>query len=289
MVCVGRVPRARRTAGTFFFTAFFTALIVAFASGCSTSPTAPTDTSASAIVATVSQEPPPVPPRLDPLPPPPALGGTRFVAFGDSITYGTFSRFSDARFLEESPAHSYPARAQLSLRQTFPLQAAALTVINAGVPGESALDGRSRIQSVLTPRPHGLLLLEGINDMISLGRSPAATAAAVVAIVDVARSYNVTVLVGLMPQTYQSLYPGETEPRPQAADLIVPFNNELRRLTAGMQNVHIVDLYSQFGTDRSRGLMGADGLHPTEKGYELMAQTFVQAIETVFQVRGSLQ
>jgi lysophospholipase L1-like esterase len=56
-----------------------------------------------------------------------------------------------------------------------------------------------------------------------------------------------------------------------------------------MQNVHIVDLYSQFGTDRSRGLMGADGLHPTEKGYELMAQTFVQAIETVFQVRGSVQ
>jgi lysophospholipase L1-like esterase len=89
-----------------------------------------------------------------------------------------------------------------------------------------------------------------------------------------------------MPQTYASVYPSGVE-RPQAADLIVPFNNELRRLTAGMQNVHVVDLYTAFGTNRS--LMGADGLHPTEAGYELMAQTFVQAIEKVFQVRGSLQ
>jgi lysophospholipase L1-like esterase len=283
MVCVGRVPRASRAAGTFFITA----LIVAFASGCSTSPTAPTATSASAIVATVSQEPPPVPPRLDPLPPPPALGGTRFVAFGDSITCGSFSSFSDIRFPCESLTHSYPALAQSSLRQTFPLQAAALRIINEGVPGEGAFQGRDRIRTILTTyQPDGLLLLEGINDM-NIGRSPAATAADVVAIIDMARTYNVTVLLGLMPQTYPSVYPGETQPRPQSAEQIVPFNNELRRLTAGMQNVHIVDLYSRFGTNRS--LMGADGLHPTEAGYERMAQTFVQAIETVFQVRGSLQ
>jgi lysophospholipase L1-like esterase len=230
-----------------------------------------------------------VPPRLDTLPPPNAVGGTRFVAFGDSITYGTFSSFSDARFLYDAPTHSYPARAELSLRQIFPLQAAALRVINAGVPGEAAFQGRDRIGTVLnTYKPDGLLLLEGINDMNIIGRSPAATAAAVVAIVDVARTSKVTVLLGLMPQTYASVYPNG-EQRSQAAELIVPFNNELRRLTADMQNVHIVDLYSRFGTNRSLGLMGADGLHPTEKGYELMAQTFVQAIESVFQVRGSLQ
>jgi lysophospholipase L1-like esterase len=228
-----------------------------------------------------------VPPRLDTLPPPNAVGGTRFVAFGDSITYGTFSSFSDARFLYDAPTHSYPARAELSLRQIFPFQAAALRVINAGVPGEAAFQGRDRIGTVLTTyKPDGLLLLEGINDM-NIGRSPAATAAAVVAIVDVARTYNVTVLVGLMPQTYPSIYPGETQPRSQSAEQIVPFNNELRRLIAGMQNVHVVDLYAAFGTNRS--LMGADGLHPTEAGYERMAATFVQAIEKVFQVRGSLQ
>jgi lysophospholipase L1-like esterase len=284
MVWFGDVLAVRRTARAL---SFFTGLIVASAAACTSTPTAPTDTSATAVVASISQEPPPVPPRLDALPPPAAIGGTRFVAFGDSITYGTFSSFADARFLYDSPIHSYPNRAELSLRQTFPLQAAALRVINEGVPGEAAFQGRDRIGTVLTThKPHGLLLLEGINDM-NIGRTPAATAAAVVAIIDVARTYNVTVLVGLMPQTYPSVYPGETQTRSQSADQIVPFNNEIRRLTAGMQNVYVVDLYAAFGTNRS--LMGGDGLHPTEAGYGLMAQTFVQAIESIFQVRGSLQ
>ncbi len=261
------------------------ALIVAFASACAASPTAPTDTSPAPIVATVSQGPPPIPPRVGDLPPPAALGGTRFVAFGDSVTSGTLSRF-DAAFLYDDPAHSYPVRVQLSLQHIFPLQAAQFTVINAGAPGERAVDARQRMATVLrTYDPDGVLLLEGINDM-TFGAGPLEAAAAVRGLIDVARTFNVTVLVGLTPQTYASVYPnGET--RPQAAEHIVPFNNELRRLTAGMQNVHVVDLYTAFGTNRS--LMGADGLHPTEAGYELMAATFVQAIETVFQVRGSLQ
>ncbi len=214
-----------------------------------------------------------------------ALGGTKFVAFGDSITYGTFSSF-DGRFLYDAPESSYPRRVELSLRQVFPGQASVLRVINAGIPGERAIEGRNRIATVLRANdPDGLLLLEGINDL-NFGASVAATAAAVVQIIDMARTFNVTVLVGLMPQTYESVYPSG-EIRSQAADKIVPFNNELRRLTAGMPNVHIVDLYARFGTNRS--LMGADGLHPTDAGYALMASTFVQSIENVFRVRGSLQ
>jgi lysophospholipase L1-like esterase len=285
MICVVRALAASRRAGRLpCCTAL--ALIAVFVSGCTASPTSPTDTSPTPIVAAVSQEPPPTPPRVGDLPPPAALGGTRFVAFGDSITYGTFSGF-DGAFLYDAPTHSYPERVLLSLRQIFPLQAAAFTVVNAGVPGERAQEGRQRISAVLAtqPKPDGLLLLEGVNDMTFAGDA-AAAAASVVAIIDVARSYNVTVLVGLMPQTYVSVYPnGETHT--QAADLIVPFNNELRRLTAGMQNVYIVNLYARFGNDRS--LMGADGLHPTDAGYERMASTFVQALEAVFPVRGSLQ
>ncbi|HUE87394.1 MAG TPA: SGNH/GDSL hydrolase family protein [Vicinamibacterales bacterium] len=260
-------------------------MIVAFTSACARPPTAPSDTSRAAIVATISEGPLQVPPRIGALPPPPALGGTKFVAFGDSITSGTLSSF-DGAFLYDAPAHSYPTRVQLALRHTFPLQAAAFTVVNAGAPGERALEGRQRVAGVLrTYDPDGLLLLEGINDM-TFGGSALEAAAAVVGIIDVARTHHVTVLVGLMPQTYASVYPnGET--RTQAAERVVPFNNEVRRLTAGMQNVHIVDLYAQFGNNRS--LMGADGLHPTEAGYELMAATFVEAIETIFPVRGSLQ
>ena len=282
MVCVAPLVAAFRLRGRISFCA---ALMMTFTVACTTSPTGPTDTSRSPIVATVSQEPPPTPPRVGDLPPPAALGGTKFVAFGDSITYGTFSAF-DGAFLYDAPTHSYPTRVQLSLRQIFPLQAAAFTVINEGVPGERAQQGRQRIAGVLAMHePNGLLLLEGVNDM-GAGSSPTQAAAAVAGIIDVARTYRVTVLVGLMPQTYvRDDSNGETRNRPD--DRIVPFNNELRRLTAGLQNVHVVDLYARFGNNRS--LMGADGLHPTEAGYELMAATFVQALEAVYPVRGSLQ
>ena len=237
------------------------------------------------MIATVSQEPPPVPPRLGALPPPHAIGATRFVAFGDSITYGSLSSF-DGRFVYDSPSHSYPVRLQLALQQTFPGQAPQITVINAGKPGEQASQGRLRIQSVIqTYNPQAVLVLEGINDM-TFGLSHNEAAASVLEIVQRARLLHVTVLVGLMPQTYTSTYPnGET--RTQASDLIVPFNDEVRRLVRGMQNVYVVDLYSQFGSNRS--LIGNDGLHPTEAGYERMASTFAQAIEAVFPVRGSLQ
>ena len=207
------------------------------------------------------------------------------MAFGDSVTYGTFSGF-DGLFLYDAPTHSYPARVELSLRQIYPLQASAFSVINAGFPGERALEGRQRIATVIQQYdPDAVLLLEGINDM-TFGAGALEAAAAVMGVIDMARTHKVTVLVGLTPQTYTSVYPnGET--RTQASDRIVPFNNELRRLTAGMQNVHLVDLYGRFGDNRS--LMGADGLHPTDAGYALMAATFVQAIEAVFPVRGSLQ
>lgn len=224
-----------------------------------------------------------MPPRLDPLPPPVALGGTRFVAFGDSITAGAFSRF-DEPFVFDS--HPYPRRVLRSLQQTFPLQSARFTVENEGIPGEHASDGRNRIASVLRGKNFdGLLLLEGINDL-NWGSTPARTAAAVVDIVEMARTFNVTVLLATMPQTYEAVYPNGQR-RTQAADQVVPFNTELRRRAAGMPNVHIVDLYAQFGTNRS--LMGNDGIHPTDAGYTVMASTFVQAIERVFRVRGSLQ
>jgi lysophospholipase L1-like esterase len=262
-----------------------TALLLTFMAACTGSPTGPSDTARAPIVASISQAPPEAPPRLGDLPAPAALGGTRFVAFGDSVTYGTFSGF-DAVFLYDAPTHSYPARVELSLRQIYPLQAAAFSVVNAGFPGERALEGRQRIATVLRQyNPDAVLLLEGINDM-TFGAGALEAAAAVLGVIDVARTHNVTVLVGLMPQTYTAVYPnGET--RTQASDRIVPFNNELRRLTSGMQNVHLVDLYARFGNNRS--LMGADGLHPTDAGYALMAATFVQAIEAVFPVRGSLQ
>jgi lysophospholipase L1-like esterase len=130
------------------------------------------------------------------------------------------------------------------------------------------------------------MLLEGINDMNVNNATPASVAANVLNMVQVARLYNCTVLVATMPQTYESTYPNG-EVRTQSADKIVPFNNEVRRLVGGLQNVYIVDIYSAFGNDRS--LIGNDGLHPTAAGYQRMAQVFHQRVSEIFPVRGNLQ
>ncbi len=215
--------------------------------------------------------------------PPQALGATRFLAFGDSITYGTLSSF-DGSFLINDEVGSYPRllKGLLDANHT----PAPFTVFNAGLPGERARQGVDRMPGVLTAqRPQVVLLLEGINDM-TFGDSAGQAAGNVEYMVQIARLFNCTVLVATMPQTYASIYPDGSE-RGQAAEKVVPFNNELRRLLSGRQNVHIVDVYAAFGSDRS--LMGNDGLHPTAAGYQRMAQTFHTRIREIFPVRGSLQ
>ncbi len=262
--------------------------VLLLAAACSKTPTSPSAVdrgpliSQAPLVSLIPQEPPPVPPR-DAVAPPAALGANRFVAFGDSITYGTLSSF-DGLFVYDVPAQSYPVRLRLALNtyhapQTF-------TVVNAGVPGEGALEGARRIQSVITENhPQGLLLLEGINDLANI-QSVATTATQLARIIDVARQNNVTVLVATMPQTYEVTFPNG-EFRDNAALLVPQYNAEVQRIASSRLNVYVVDLYRAFGTRRD--LIGGDGLHPTEAGYQLMATTFLSSIEAVFPVRGSFQ
>jgi lysophospholipase L1-like esterase len=170
------------------------------------------------------------------------------------------------------------------------------SMIKRGYPGERAAEGERRLRlelaelmapSVAPPaRPQALLLLEGINDMNN-GVSATRAAGSVAEMAQIGRLHNLTVLVATMPQTYVSVEPGPETTRDNSANQIVPFNNELRRLLSGVQNVHIVDLYAAFGSNRS--LIGGDGLHPTPAGYDVIAQQFHAAIVRIFPVRGSLQ
>ena len=75
--------------------------------------------------------------------------------------------------------------------------------------------------------------------------------------VQIARVYNLTVLVANLYPTYPSEPKGDN-----AIDKIVPFNTELRRLVGGLQNVRIVDLYESFGTTAYGTYVGLDGEHP---------------------------
>jgi lysophospholipase L1-like esterase len=271
----------------------------------SASPTSPSSTDAGPVISQgplaglVPEGPPPVPDLSDGPPGVQAIGVTRFLAFGDSITAGTLSSF-DGSFLYDAPSHSYTERLRLGLNQFFPGQPGqsprTYTVINAGVPGENAANipglppgGESRIQREITNhRPQAVLLLEGINDMGGAGRSALDTARAVERIVNTIRANNLPVLVATMMQTRESCNPNTGVCRDNARDKIPEFNAHLRdRLENKYPNVHVVDLYAAFGDNPA--LMGGDGLHPSEAGYQVMAEAFGLKIAEVFPVLGSFQ
>jgi lysophospholipase L1-like esterase len=247
---------------------------------CSQTPTSPSATVPPASIDGSPQATAPDPAPLS-LIPPRALGVTRYAAFGDSITWGAYSAWEG--FVFAAANGGYPERLLTRLNTSHSPQQ--FVVFNEGLPGELALNALSRFRTMLTNRrPGAVLLLEGINDL-SNGFSPSRTAAAVFQLVEAATATGVPVVVATMFQTYPVTDPAGQH-RPNAADEVPAFNAEIRRLAQGRLNVHLLDLERLM---RDRRLVGADGLHLTDAGFEVLSASFLQRIEAAFPVRGSFQ
>lgn len=141
-------------------------------------------------------------PSLSPLAPEAVI-----VAFGDSLTFGTGA----------SETESYPAQLERLIGRR---------VIDAGVPGEVSAAGLERLPAVLDEhRPQLLLLCEGGNDFLrQLGKRQAAEHLR--AMVRLARSRGVDVLLIGTPQ------PGLTITPPGfyadiAAEFRIPYEGEV--------------------------------------------------------------
>lgn len=115
-------------------------------------------------------------PQLESLP-----ADGRILAFGDSLTRGVGT----------SEKNSYPAvLSELS----------GLEVINAGVSGETTAGGRARLERVLDERrPDLLILLQGGNDILQ-NQSPVATKTNLEAMIALARSRGVDVVLLGVPE-----------------------------------------------------------------------------------------
>src|SRR5688572_19290254 len=94
------------------------AVMVAFTAACTTTPTSPSQSAAPTEMTALQQLAVPVPAGIV-APSPAALGATRFVAFGDSITQGTQSSY-DGRFLYDALPGAYPERLHLGLNANYP-------------------------------------------------------------------------------------------------------------------------------------------------------------------------
>ncbi|MBA3885266.1 MAG: HYR domain-containing protein [Acidobacteria bacterium] len=206
--------------------------------------------------------------------PPPRLTGTRFLAFGDSITWGVDSPPIPAA----APSFAYPEQLQQRLAARYRLQTP--QVINVGEPGEQAQDGGiRRFRSVLLQhRPDIVILMEGTNDLLSLEVGIERGIEALRDMIREAKGQNVRVLLStIIPQRMNGFRVPNRNP---FAVLVPPFNDRVRALAAS-ENVPLVDMFQVFAADMS--LLGIDDVHPTVRGFQVMADTFFEAIRANFE------
>lgn len=192
----------------------------------------------------------------------PQVRQTRFLVFGNSLTEGKLSS------LVESPPHSYAAKLLLLLQDRYRAQSIAL--LNEGRGGERAVNSLPRLrEAIATHTPGVVLLMHGINDLnTERMEGVQRTADAIEDLVKHALATTPATFVATLPP----LGPG---PKAACPDCVEPLNAKIRSMAVAKGAV-LVDVHAAWGS--RTGLMGADGIHPTEAGYEAIAQAFFDAI-----------
>ena len=207
----------------------------------------------------------------------PQLTRTTFLAFGDSTTSGEVTVSGSSReggnySLIVIPAASYPTQLLTMLRTRYTTQANSLVITNSGVPTEWAEDGAKRLPGVLTAtRPQVVLLLEGVNDLAARGTAGVQSGwRAIDTMAKEIRNRGARAFIATIPP-----------PRPTGAKavpiaLIQSLNSSIRDTARG-EGAVLVDVFQALNADVTR-YIGPDGLHPTEAGYQKIAETFYEAI-----------
>ena len=202
---------------------------------------------------------------------------TRIVAFGDSITEGQVVK-PGTEDADAMPARDpYPAVLQRLINARYPNQT--ITVTNAGKAGEKAVDALARFGGTLGLfRAEAVIILEGINDLYS-GTLPDSIENAlrgIGALAAEARNRGVRVYLCTLTPTR----PG----RKYVPIGIVQAANARIRDGARGEGAQLIDLFTPLLADVNNNI-GSDGLHPTELGYQRMAEAIFAALRADLEVR----
>jgi lysophospholipase L1-like esterase len=235
----------------------------------------------------------------------PRISATRFLAFGDSLTAGvlatgcpssvvycpqptltghsgppllTFADWQrDLQMLRadlDASSASYPLVLSSLLKARYTAQD--LTMVNEGLPGETATEGARRLPGALTQHMTEVLLLqEGVNDLHG-GQAAAipGIVSALQSMIRQARGRGARVfLATLLPERGCSC---RSYDYADGKNDIAPANEQIRAVAAA-EGAELVDLYPAFSGETTT-LLGLDGLHPNEAGYSRMAELFFAAI-----------
>jgi lysophospholipase L1-like esterase len=190
----------------------------------------------------------------------------KFIGFGDSITYGTINK-------QEAPELGYIPRLQPMLDEQLYKGA---EVINEGVPGAQTWEAVAWIEPViLTHLGKYLLFHYGTNDVIHLEIPTSAVIFNIEYMITKALEYHVQpVLTTLIPRNG-----GAKEALHRERGLAV--SQGIKELAQSL-DVPLIDLWDIFlyYPANAGGYMSlmSDNVHPSEKGYQLMAEEWLQAL-----------
>jgi lysophospholipase L1-like esterase len=198
------------------------------------------------------------------------LDDTRYVGFGDSITFGYID-------FDPYPERGYIPRLDAILDQNFGPQ----RMINEGFGGEITAEGLSRLDKVfIADRARYTLIMEGTNDVIFNSISIDAAAANIKEMARKCLAKGVLPIIAtIIPRRdwvwSEDLYRGR----------LLSLNDKIRLAAADLK-VPLVDMYAAFNTyPVSSGglasLLSKDLKHPSDKGYQFMAETWFTEIRNL--------
>ena len=181
----------------------------------------------------------------------PAFAGTTILALGDSLTAG----------YGLETGHAMPDVLQAALRA----DGKDVTIINAGVSGDTAPEGAARLEWSLTPEVKAIILELGANDALR-GLPPEGADKALRQIMDKAKAKNLPVLIL-----------GMKAPPNLGADYQTKFDAIYPKLAADYGAV----LYPFYldGVAANPALNQADGIHPNDKGLAVIVPKLVPLVE----------
>lgn len=198
----------------------------------------------------------------------PFAPGDVVVAFGDSLT-------ADLGSWAEMLARALAARRG----------ADGITVVNAGVSGETSTDALKRLVDVAARQPAWVIVLVGTNDSRHHGRQ---VDAPLVSREETER--NLDLIRAFVEQRTKArlvwMTPPPAIPEVIGADrrfadmelMWVPEEIEARAELVRAQPGTVIDLHAAFGSPPPRELFLGDGLHPSSAGQRLMLRTLLSGL-----------